>query len=62
MDQPSPTEIPQEVQQLIDINSTLFKDPKALPPPRAFDHKIPLLPGVKPVNVKPYRYSPTPEG
>lgn len=33
MDQPSPTEIPQEVQQLIDINNTLFKDPEALPPP-----------------------------
>jgi hypothetical protein len=30
-----------------------------LPPSREYDHHIPLIPGVKPVNVKPYRYSPT---
>jgi hypothetical protein len=47
------------VQQIIEINDSLFKEPNVLPPPRDFDHKIPLLPGVKPVNVKPYRYSPT---
>lgn len=37
----------------------MFKDPDSLPPQREFDHSIPLLPGVNPVNVKPYRYSPT---
>jgi hypothetical protein len=46
-------------QQLLEINDGLFKTPEALPPSRAFDHKITLLPGVKPVNVKPYHYSPT---
>ena len=51
--------VPAEVQQLLEINDGLFKTPEALPPSRAFDHKITLLPGVKPVNVKPYRYSPT---
>jgi hypothetical protein len=30
-----------------------------LSPLRAFDNKIMLLPSVKPVNVKPYHYSPT---
>jgi hypothetical protein len=38
--------------------ATLFHDPKTLPPHRKFDHHIPLLPGTKPVNVKPYRYAP----
>jgi hypothetical protein len=48
----SATTIPAEVQQLIQINDDLFRDPNSLPPERAFDHKIPLIPGVKPVNVK----------
>jgi hypothetical protein len=51
--------IPHAVQQLITVNEQLFQEPKGLPPPRTFDHQIPLIPGVKPVNVKPYRYSPT---
>ncbi|WVZ94694.1 LOW QUALITY PROTEIN: hypothetical protein U9M48_040559 [Paspalum notatum var. saurae] len=51
--------IPQPVQQLIDTHTHLFQKPTALPPPRSFDHSIPLISGVKPVNVKPYRYSPT---
>lgn len=55
-----PTEsVPDPVQQLISSNEHLFKDPDSLPPSREFDHSIPLLPGVKPVNVKPYRYSPS---
>lgn len=51
--------VPAPIQQLVDSNSHLFKTPDTLPPSRAFHHSIPLLPGVKPVNVKPYRYSPT---
>ena len=30
-----------------------------MPPKRVFDHQIDLLLGTKPVNIKPYRYSPT---
>lgn len=55
----SAVNIPPEIQQLVEQNSELFQDPQILPPSREFDHKIPLIPGVKPVNVKPYRYSPT---
>ena len=58
-DTSTPEVIPAEVQQIIDISDSLFKEPNVLPPSRDFDHKIPLLPGVKPVNVKPYRYAPT---
>jgi len=47
------------IQTLVDSHAHLFKEPDSLPPPRAFDHHIPLLSGVKPVNIKPYRYSPS---
>lgn len=51
--------VPPQVQQLLDSKARLFKEPDSLPPTREFDHHIPLIPGVKPVNMKPYRYSPT---
>lgn len=51
--------VPDEVQQLVDSKASLFKEPDSLPPARDFDHQIPLIPGVKPVNIKPYRYAPT---
>jgi hypothetical protein len=36
----------------------VFQEPQQLPPQRSFDHSIPLVQGVKPINIKPYRYSP----
>jgi hypothetical protein len=36
----------------------LFTVPNQLPPSRVYVHYIPLLPGVVPVNSRPYRYSP----
>jgi hypothetical protein len=42
----------------VDQHSHLFKAPDSLPPERKYDHQITLVPGVKPVNIKPYRYSP----
>ena len=55
-----PTEsIPAPIQTLVDSHTHLFKEPDSLPPTRVFDHHIPLLPGVKPINIKPYRYSPS---
>ena len=55
----TPTTLPPEVQALIEHDTHLFQDPTTLPPARNMEHQIALLPGVQPVNVKPYRYSPT---
>ena len=53
------TEIPVEIQQVIDQYQEVFKEPTELPPRRAYDHQITLMPGAQPVNVRPYRYAPT---
>jgi hypothetical protein len=52
------TQVPTPVQQLLHQYKVLFQEPQTLPPHRTFDHSIPLIPGTKPVNVKPYRYAP----
>jgi hypothetical protein len=39
-------------QSLIEFE-ILFEEPSELPPQRQFDHSIPLLPGAKPVNLRP---------
>jgi hypothetical protein len=36
----------------------LFEPPTQLPPSRACNHTIPLLPGSKPVTLRPYKYPP----
>lgn len=59
MPESPPTVLSPAVQQILDTNEHLFKEPDTLPPSRKCDHHIPLILGVKPVNVKPYRYSPT---
>ncbi|GAU30089.1 hypothetical protein TSUD_392450 [Trifolium subterraneum] len=45
-----------EIQLLLQRFSKLFETPTSLPPPRLTDHRIPLLEGSNPVNVRPYRY------
>ncbi|XP_004305244.1 PREDICTED: enzymatic polyprotein-like [Fragaria vesca subsp. vesca] len=45
-----------QVQQLLTDFHMLFEAPIGLPPIRAIDHRIPLLPSASPVNVRPYRY------
>ncbi|KAL6193211.1 hypothetical protein ACLB2K_034295 [Fragaria x ananassa] len=45
-----------QVQQLLTNFHMLFEAPTGLPPIRAIDHRIPLLPSASPVNVRPYRY------
>ncbi|XP_066354763.1 uncharacterized protein [Miscanthus floridulus] len=44
--------------QHLDQYQHLFRVPTELPPRRACDHSIPLLPRAQPVSVRPYRYSP----
>jgi hypothetical protein len=55
----SATTTPEQVQHLVVENADLFKLPTDMPPQRALDHHIPLVPRVQPANVKPYGYSPT---
>lgn len=50
---------PPSIQELVHQKAQLFQDPTEFPPERAIDHSIPLIPGFKVVNVKPYRYSPS---
>jgi hypothetical protein len=52
------TSLPPQIARLIAQYQGLFKEPSALPPPRADDRHIPLIPGAQPVNIRPYRYSP----
>ncbi|CAM8884641.1 unnamed protein product [Rhodiola kirilowii] len=45
-----------ELEHLLTIFAGVFANPQGLPPPRTTTHKISLLPGTAPVNVKRYRY------
>lgn len=44
------TTVPPEVKALLDSYSDIFAEPDTLPPSRAYDHAIHLLPGAAPVN------------
>lgn len=46
------------VQQVIDTFLDVFGEPTGLPPRRPCDHRIPLIPGAQPMNVRPYRHKP----
>lgn len=50
--------IPAEVQGILDSFQEDFLEPSGLPPKRLCDHHIPLIPGAKPVFLKPYRHNP----
>jgi hypothetical protein len=51
--------VPAEILEVIRKHQASFQEPTELPPSRAYDHQIPLLPGAVPVQKKPYRYAPT---
>jgi hypothetical protein len=51
-------ETPAVITELVNKFSLLFEEPKGLPPKRWIDHAIPLLPGVQPFRLRPYRYTP----
>lgn len=50
--------IPVPVQTLISEFAPLFEPPTSLPPSRACNHRIPLLPGAQPFAIRAYRYPP----
>jgi len=52
-------ELPAEIQALVDSFLDLFTPPVDLPPSRACNHSIPLLPSASPVYIRPYRYPPS---
>lgn len=49
-------EIPLVVREVLQQYNEVFQEPKGLPPIRAVDHRIPLKPNAKPVNICPYKY------
>lgn len=51
--------VPEAIQHLLHEFDFLFAEPKSLPPSRFCDHHIPLIAGARPVNIRPYRFSPT---
>ena len=51
---PEPSPI---ITQLLDDYFILFKKPIELPPHRSHDHRIPLVEGAKPFNIRPYKHS-----
>ena len=46
----------EQLQKILASFGDLFVEPKKLPPSRSHDHKIPLIPGKRPVCMRPYRY------
>uniref|UniRef100_A0A0A9D2Z3 Integrase catalytic domain-containing protein n=1 Tax=Arundo donax TaxID=35708 RepID=A0A0A9D2Z3_ARUDO len=51
-------DIPDCIFQILEQFSSVLDPPSELPPHREWDHRIPLLPISKPINIRPYRYSP----
>ena len=51
-------EIPENIECLLHQYQDIFTDPKGLPPPRVYDHAIPLQPRAVPINCRPNKYSP----
>ncbi|KAL5759632.1 hypothetical protein ACOSQ2_018470 [Xanthoceras sorbifolium] len=49
-------EIPTVLRPLLEEYAEVFSEPKSLPPHRKQDHKIPLIDGYSPVNVRNYRH------
>ncbi|GJY20255.1 hypothetical protein Tco_0392821 [Tanacetum coccineum] len=45
-----------ELTQIMENFSDVFEVPHELPPKRSHDHRIPLIPGTPPVNIRPYRH------
>ncbi|XP_042067396.1 uncharacterized protein LOC121810711 [Salvia splendens] len=51
-----PADLDPMILAVLRSHEAVFHAPTGMPPARPFDHRIHLLPNVKPVNVRPYRY------
>ena len=51
--------VPPEIQELVTQFADLFDEPSGTPLYSSLTHSIPLLPGVQPFRLKPYRYTPS---
>ncbi|XP_039027637.1 uncharacterized protein LOC120161466 [Hibiscus syriacus] len=51
-----PKSVPAALKPLLKRYSSVFDEPKGLPPTRTHDHAIPLKPGSSPINLRPYRF------
>ncbi|XP_073360755.1 uncharacterized protein [Aegilops tauschii subsp. strangulata] len=52
------TPTPDNIQKVIDQFEDVFGEPTGLPPRRDCDHRMPLMAGAQPVNLRPYRHKP----
>jgi hypothetical protein len=52
------TQYPPEIQSLLQTYADVFANNISYPPPRACTHSIPLIPGSRPVSIRPYIYAP----
>lgn len=50
------TGMPTDLEVLLQEFADLFEEPHGLPPEREHDHRIEIVPGAGPANVRPYRY------
>jgi hypothetical protein len=51
-------QLPDSVMRLLRSFHDVFQPPSTLPPARSCDHAIPLFEGARPINIRPYRFSP----
>jgi hypothetical protein len=49
-------QFPPEIVQLLEHHDEVFVNTIVYPPTRACSHSIPLIPGARPVHIRPYRY------
>lgn len=50
--------VPVVIQEVLQQFKEVFAEPTGLPPSKSCDHRIPLVEGAQPVNLRPYRYNP----
>jgi hypothetical protein len=49
--------VPQDLQSILSKHQVIFSTPQGLPPSHGVhDHSIPLVPGILPPNIRPYRH------